>query len=727
MSSSTHSIILYDSNVEDAFSSTKIPNYTPALPNYSPASPRNAFSDPLENLTQNLLAAPAISPFYDDPYMKVMQAYNVELPILAHIAPPPSPIETILNHLDELPFERIKEIDDKIRGLGNGRVIIQQDFNRLETELEEARTQIARLQKKQMGHVDEVVLAHVRISTLEMIIEDIQTAIRKLVAGSVAIALKAQVANMANADNTNRNTEPRKAIVARKLFSRSNSTKDCKVKFATGTLTEEPLSWRNLFAQPIRIEEAYKITWSEFKKLFIKKYCPQTEVKKMEDEFYNLTLKGNDLKTYETRFQELTVLWNVTALKPQTLEEALTITQRLIDQKSVPKGKQQYPRKSILAEGQERSPRSKNSHGLAMSSNNAQFAVTYTSISSNSDRPSWGIPLMNGDKFLEMDLYEEFKGDDKDPEENPEEDPSEEHELEDDNEDPEEDPNEEHEPEGSDETESFEEDETTALIDAFAAGSSLIPLPPTSPANDQAPLVESSAAARAPKSQYDFVDTVEVGQGLIHSPVHDTWTIARVTDKAEDVGYVRALQASECRMMTSIEEVNLRVSYQAQVRRHESKIMPLTRQGTNDAMTPKSIQAMIDRAIQRNSTHTQDDASQSLGGGSRRPVQPLHVCSYTDFMKCQPLNFKGTEGVVGLSQWLEKMESIFHISSCTIDHQVKFATRTLLGVALTWWNGHVRTLGHDAAYAMTWGTLKKKLMKKCGSFDSCKSLSLILI
>ncbi|GKC83437.1 putative reverse transcriptase domain-containing protein, partial [Tanacetum coccineum] len=72
----------------------------------------------------------------------------------------------------------------------------------------------------------------------------------------------------------------------------------------------------------------------------------------------------------------------------------------------------------------------------------------------------------------------------------------------------------------------------------------------------------------------------------------------------------------------------------------------------------------------------------------RRHVQPARVCSYTDFMKCQPLNFKGTEGVVGLSQWLEKMESVFHISGCAIDNQVKFATCTLLGVALTWWNGH---------------------------------------
>ncbi|GJS83809.1 putative reverse transcriptase domain-containing protein [Tanacetum coccineum] len=48
-------------------------------------------------------------------------------------------------------------------------------------------------------------------------------------------------------------------------------------------------------------------------------------------------------------------------------------------------------------------------------------------------------------------------------------------------------------------------------------------------------------------------------------------------------------------------------------------------------------------------------------------------------MKCQPLNFKRTKGVVGLSQWLKKMESVFHISGCAVENQVKFATYTLLG------------------------------------------------
>ncbi|GKC18889.1 hypothetical protein Tco_1021039, partial [Tanacetum coccineum] len=113
----------------------------------------------------------------------------------------------------------------------------------------------------------------------------------------------------------------------------------------------------------------------------------------------------------------------------------------------------------------------------------------------------------------------------------------------------------------------------SASMEARIAEHVAAPIPPTSLAYDQAPLghrasmiPESSvvAAARPPRGQYDFVDTVEAGHGLIRSPGHDAQTIARATNRAENVGYVRALQASEHRMMTSIEEVNLRVSYQAQ-------------------------------------------------------------------------------------------------------------------------------------------------------------------
>ncbi|GJX55353.1 hypothetical protein Tco_0285250 [Tanacetum coccineum] len=73
-------------------------------------------------------------------------------------------------------------------------------------------------------------------------------------------------------------------------------------------------------------------------------------------------------------------------------------------------------------------------------------------------------------------------------------------------------------------------------------------------------------------------------------------------------------------------------------------------------------------------------------------MRKLRVLVSTNFMKCQPLNFKGTEDVVGLTRWIEKMESIFNINGCAIENQVKFPTCILLGAALTWWNGEIQKL-----------------------------------
>ncbi|GKA59597.1 putative reverse transcriptase domain-containing protein [Tanacetum coccineum] len=256
--------------IEDDFSSTNTLDYTPASPDYFLASPGNTFSDPLEDLSKDLLASLTISPFHDDPYIKVMQAYNAtnnESPIpspRALITPPtilpPSlvshkthlerheeQIETILNHLDELPLERIEHMEDKIEGY----------YGSLTTRF--SQTFIPRMDPKRTP-----TSAAPAIS---------QAAIRKLVADSVVAALEAQAATMANTDNTNRNTRLSGTPVERKcgykefmscqpfifkgtedavglirwfkrtksVFLCSNCIEDCKVKFATGTPTEEAL------------------------------------------------------------------------------------------------------------------------------------------------------------------------------------------------------------------------------------------------------------------------------------------------------------------------------------------------------------------------------------------------------------------------------------------------------------------------------------------------------
>nr|GEV85000.1 reverse transcriptase domain-containing protein [Tanacetum cinerariifolium] len=263
-------------------------------------------------------------------------------------------IEEILNHLDELPLDRIKRIEDDLEGLVQRQVI---NTKAIPIPLKRSSTSEA--------------------STMS------QAAIRKLVVDSVAAALETQKATMAEANNSIKEItvakrgnykeficyQPfyfngTKGVVGlirwfertESVFSRSNCAKENKVAFPTGTLTNDALSWWNAYAQPIGIEQANRITWTELKMLLTNKYYPRTKIKKMEDKFYNLSVKGNDLKTYVRRFQELAVLCpnmvpnneklmevfigglsrsiegNVTVSKPQTLEEAINIAQRLIDQ-----------------------------------------------------------------------------------------------------------------------------------------------------------------------------------------------------------------------------------------------------------------------------------------------------------------------------------------------------------------------------------------------------------
>ncbi|GJW66916.1 hypothetical protein Tco_0121340 [Tanacetum coccineum] len=152
-----------------------------------------------------------------------------------------------------------------------------------------------------------------------------QAAIRKLVADSVAAALEAQAATMANADNTNRNTRQGETLVVKEHVATEEV-----LSLPTFNFKEEALFWWNPFAYPIGIEEAYKIIWSEFKKLLIKKYCPRTE----ELEILCPTMMPNSEKLMEVFIGGLprSIEGNVTASKPQNLEEAITITQRLMDQ-----------------------------------------------------------------------------------------------------------------------------------------------------------------------------------------------------------------------------------------------------------------------------------------------------------------------------------------------------------------------------------------------------------
>nr|GFA04267.1 hypothetical protein [Tanacetum cinerariifolium] len=103
--------------------------------------------------------------------------------------------------------------------------------------------------------------------------------------------------------------------------------------------------------------------------------------------------------------------------------------------------------------------------------------------------------------------------------------------------------------------------------------------------------------------------------------------------------------------------------------------------------------ALIDRGVaatlaKRDADRSRNgDNSNDSGPGGKRQMTTPRECTYTDFLKCQPMSFQGTEGVIGLTRWLEKMESVFQISNCTVACQ-------------------------DVAYAVPWAALKRMITGK---------------
>nr|GEV50145.1 putative reverse transcriptase domain-containing protein [Tanacetum cinerariifolium] len=345
-------------SVEDAFSSNFL-DFIPASPDYVSASPEKTYSISSDSFSVVPIPSTFLSVLHDDPYIKVLQAFYTEnLPI-------PTPIITPLSLMPNLQeFFLPKDLlSPKKQGHDQSSSSTSTLPKIFEIRESSRKTSLERHEEK---------------------IEGIQNHLDKLSLG----CNKSSSCNDGNDNNPNRNTSPTGIPVVKagnykefiscqpfyfngaegavslirwferteSVFSHSRCAEENKVTFATGTLTNDALSWWNAYAQPMGIEQANQITWTELKRLLTNKYYLQIEIKKMEEELYNLTVKGNDLKPYVRRLQELTVLCpnmvlntrkllealieglprsiegNVTASKPQTLEEAINIAQRLMDQ-----------------------------------------------------------------------------------------------------------------------------------------------------------------------------------------------------------------------------------------------------------------------------------------------------------------------------------------------------------------------------------------------------------
>ncbi|GKC44652.1 putative reverse transcriptase domain-containing protein, partial [Tanacetum coccineum] len=137
----------------------------------------------------------------------------------------------------------------------------------------------------------------------------------------------------------------------------------------------------------------------------------------------------------------------------------------------------------------------------------------------------------------------------------------------------------------------------------------------------------------------------------------------------------RSIDASD---LARVEVMSLRTTVLAQ--QLEIRELQSANRRRQTALIDQGVTAAL--AARDANRSTNDDASHNSGTCVRRTKRAARECTYTDFIKCQPLNFKGMEGVAGLSQRFKRMESVFHISNCTVENQVKFSTCTLHSVAL---------------------------------------------
>nr|GEV50484.1 putative reverse transcriptase domain-containing protein [Tanacetum cinerariifolium] len=135
-------------------------------------------------------------------------------------------------------------------------------------------------------------------------------------------------------------------------------------------------------------------------------------------------------------------------------------------------------------------------------------------------------------------------------------------------------------------------------------------------------------------------------------------------------------------------------THKMEPKKRTTRATPATITSPTTTVINAQLQALIDRGVAAAlAEHDADmsrngDNNNDSGTGGRRQMTTPQECTYTDFLKCQPMSFRGTEGVV------------------------KFVSCTLQESALTWWNSHMRAVEQDVAYAMPWAALKRMITEE---------------
>nr|GFB92180.1 hypothetical protein [Tanacetum cinerariifolium] len=104
---------------------------------------------------------------------------------------------------------------------------------------------------------------------------------------------------------------------------------------------------------------------------------------------------------------------------------------------------------------------------------------------------------------------------------------------------------------------------------------------------------------------------------------------------------------------------------------------PMIQEAINNLIAQWVAEALAEYETQRNSVVNRDTSNTTRTGP--KTVRPTRECTYKDYLNSGPLKFNGTEGVIGLTRWFERTESVFSISNCTSEPQMMTAKYFLRG------------------------------------------------
>ncbi|GKB90145.1 putative reverse transcriptase domain-containing protein [Tanacetum coccineum] len=415
-----------------------------------------------------------------------------------------------------------------------------------------------------------------------------------------------------------------------------------KVKFATATLQGRALTWWNGRITSMGIDAANGTSWTEVRKWMTEEFCHRSVLQRLEQELYNLKLKGTDIDGYTNRFHELALLCprmvepeqvkveqyisglsknirgDVTSSRPVGIDEAVRMAYQLMGQIIQDKTDEVSKGEKRKGEG-DRGGRCDNRRDYNRRQNQIRANVgAMTNVAPNDNERDTAERRLHKSRVWNKGFY----------------------------------------------------------LDMVRIGA--VPKPPSDDEDTERP---------RKKSKNSTSDGTEGPFDPRGPPVLDGDII--MPPKA----------MSEARMREVIRE---------QVAASMAEFVANMNHGAGGA---EADGAGVGGA-EAGGTGTGGAGAGSAGaggagaGGAGPAAPKITGCTYITFMKCDPHPFKGTEGAVGLCQWFEKLESMFRISNCKEKDKVKFATATLQGRALTWWNGRIASMGIDAANGTPWTEVK---------------------